>query len=80
MIESAQLEHKAVLYREKCKETNKNPTFAGFGRSLNISKSTVSRVVHGYYKHGKAYGKREHCTRCIANNDFETVQALFETH
>ena len=69
-----------ALYREKCKETNKNPTYAGLGRYLNISANTVRHVVSGYYKKNQPYGKKEHATRCIANSDFEIVKALYKAN
>lgn len=55
---------------------NKKPTRRGLAQWLNISPSTINRVIRGCYN-GKIYGIVPHCTRCIDNKDFGLVRSVF---
>jgi len=76
MIDTTTLQLKAKEYQDRCKTTNRKPTYKGMGKVLGISDRTVSNVVHGYFN-GHRYTDKPCATRCIENEDFEIIKGLF---
>lgn len=76
MIDTITLQVQVDGYKERCKHACCRPTYQGVGKVLGISSSTISNVIHGRYN-GHEYTDTPHATRCIDNDDFEVVKALF---
>lgn len=78
MINTTILQNGVQIYRERCRLTNKRPTYSGLALMIGTSSQTISNVVHGNYNGGHEYTDTPHATRCIDNADFELVKGLFE--
>ena len=78
MIGTVELQNKVSGYGRRCIENQKQPTYAGFGAALEVSGLTIKHIVTGYYKGGHEYTEKPHPTRCVDNNDFDLIRALFD--
>ena len=77
MIDTTTLMTKVNQYMERCNLTKHKPTYNGIGIVLGISGTTIANVVNGHFN-GKEYTNTPHITRCVDNNDFDLIRALFD--
>ncbi len=77
MIGTEELQKRVYRYRNCCRDRHTEPTYIGLAFILGISGKTIRNVVNGTYN-GHRYTEHPHSTRCIDNNDFETVRAVFK--
>lgn len=78
MLSHEYLEKRCFGYAEWCSGRNKSPTKSGLAKTLGISNSTICRVLCGNYADGRAYTRKPHYNRLIANNDFKLLEMVFE--
>ena len=76
MINTKELQNKVQGYKQGCDEHGRQPTYKGLSNVLGVSSRTVSNINRGSFN-GHAYTDKPHITRCVSNNDFEVIQALF---
>lgn len=65
-----------LIIADYLKRCNYHPTCRGLAYSLNISTSTIYRVISGFYNH-KPYGEIPCSTRCINTKDFWIIRGVF---
>jgi hypothetical protein len=77
MIGTKELQKRVLRYRNSCRDRHTEPTYTGLAFILGISGKTIRNVVNGTYN-GHRYTEHPHSTRCICNDDFETIRTLFQ--
>lgn len=78
MINTATLEQIVNEYNRECRRSDREPSYIGLGTALGISGQTIRHIVRGLYKEDKPYTNKPHPTRCIDNQDFNIIRALFK--
>ena len=76
MIGTEELQKRVAGYMQGCLDRQKEPTYTGLAFILGVSGQTISNVVTGTFN-GHRYTDKPHTTRCIDNDDFDIIRALF---
>lgn len=76
MIGTEELQKQVHDYQSRCRDRHEKPTYKGLAFVLGVSASTIRNVVDGTFN-GHRYTEHPHSTRCVCNDDFGTVRALF---